>query len=203
MLIGITLTSRAQGTLALSNLGERGVGYGVGDSIQAFLTGSSSGGYILDSVTLEMGAWLGYANDFTVGIYTDGLGEPGTVLGSLSGSRDPEIRGEYVYTASNVNLSPSSIYWIMVSSQPTGTPPPPLPPVGGYAWQVTDSPVYVSEDGWRPITNGSSAGPGNVLQFGIEATPIPEPATLTLVLAGATSALALGSKRRPFHRTGA
>jgi hypothetical protein len=165
----------SQGTLYLSNLGESGTGFSVGGGNQSFETGVASNGYVLNSVTLLMGEWLGNASNFNVSIYSDNSGQAGTLLGALNGNNDPETAGQYIYTASGIILNSTTPYWIVASCD-TGSPVPPFPP-GGYAWQITHSPNYVSASGWSIDTSGnsSSAGSGLLLQFSVNATPVPEP----------------------------
>ena len=183
MLAGIllftALISRAQGTIDVSNLGDSVFGYSVGGGSQSFQTGAASNGYSLNSITLLMGNWLGNASNFVVSIYNDNSGQFGTSLATLNGNSDPETSGEYNYFASNLNLNPSTVYWIVANCESfsSGSFFPP----GGYAWQLTASPDYTSSDGWSINTAGNSPPLGNgFLQFAVNATAVPEPSTFAL-----------------------
>jgi hypothetical protein len=179
----------AQGTLYLSNLDQPLSGYFVGLGKQSFRTGFASNGYILDSITLAMGNWLGDATNFRVALYSDNEGQPGFLLAALSGSDHPATAGEYHYQASGVILSPETQYWIRTSQENTA-------PLGGYAWQSTVFPHFTSTDGWSTVGDGNSVdnGFGWMLQFGVTATPVPEPAGVSLV-GTAAIVLLLGRKR--------
>lgn len=174
----------SQGTLYLSNLGESGTGFTVGGGNQLFETGVASNGYALDSVTLLMGEWLGDASNFNVSIYSDNGGQAGALVGALNGNTDPETAGQYVYSASGIILNSTTPYWIVASCE-TGSPMPPFLS-GGYAWQITHSQNYVSANGWSIDTSGNSSPPGSglLLQFSINATPVPEPSIFALLALG-------------------
>lgn len=171
---------QAQGTIYISNQGESGAGYAIGNYYQSFQTGTATGGYDLNAITLLMGDWLGNASGFTVALYNDAGGQPGVSLGTLSGSNNPMNAGQYNYTASGLVFAPASTYWVGTSMTATQ-------PLGGYAWQFTSSQNYASNDGWSISTSvgGSSLGNGDMLQFGVTATGIPEPTALSLGMLGA------------------
>ena len=174
----------SQGTVYLSNLGEYGAGFSVGGGDQSFETGVFSNGYILNSVSLLMGEWLGLASNFDVSLFSDNSGQTGTFLGNLNGNADPETAGQYVYTASDIILNSTTTYWIVATCNSSS--PGPQEPPGGYTWQITSSPGYISSDGWNIDTFGisSSAGNGYFLQFSVNATPAPEPSALGLLALG-------------------
>lgn len=167
----------AQGTLYFSNLSQPVSGYLIGNGAQPFTTGLASNGYILNSVTILMGNWLGGASNFVVSICDDNNGQPGTSLGTLSGNSDPESAGQYIYSAQGILFTASSIYWIVGSSDVA--PSSGLFPPGGYVWQLTSSSAYTSSDGWS-ISTVNSMGI-LCLQFSINATPTPEPCAFALV----------------------
>jgi hypothetical protein len=182
LLVFETSMSRAQGTLYISNLGEPGSGFSVGGGSQSFQTGVASNGYILNSITLLMGDWLGNASNFVVSINSDNSGQPGTILANLSGNGDPETAGQYVYAASSLTLNSNTTYWIQATCDSSSLGP--LFPPGGYAWQITTSPNYTSADGWNTSGVGNSVGNGWLLQFGVSATAVPESNSSALTVLG-------------------
>jgi hypothetical protein len=175
----------AQGTVYLSNLGETGTGAVVGGGGQSFETGGASNGYMLNSITLLMGEFLPNASNFNVSIHTDNSGQAGASIGVLDGNIDPETAGQYVYTASGITLNATTTYWVVATCDSSSTLPPILPP-GGYTWQFTSSPAYTFADGWNIDTSLSESLPGSyqMLQFSIDATPLPEPSTLAVLALG-------------------
>jgi hypothetical protein len=171
----------AQGTLYLSNLGQPSTGSAAvgSDSWFAapFRTGTNSGGYSLNSIQLLMNGASGSPNGFSAFLYTGG---PGISLGSLSGL-DPSAGGIFTYTASDIILSPSSTYFIVVTA---------ATPVaqGSYHWSLTSGSGYSSSDAWRLYSFYSESTDGSswvihrliALQFAVYATAVPEPTTVVL-----------------------
>ena len=84
-----------------------------------FTTGPASGGYTLNSATLQfadtqnVGGGLG---DIVVTVHADSSGLPGTVLATLSGV-NPSTAGEYTFTCTTgCNLAANTTYFIQVSA---------------------------------------------------------------------------------------
>src|SRR5258708_4446410 len=111
---------RAQGTLTyLSNLGQASTGGSpVGSNswlATAFITGTNTAGYVLDSVQLAMLDALLNPTGFTAMLYAPPAGaapRPGFSLATLSGSLNPATAGTYTYTApSNLTLRPNFQYF--------------------------------------------------------------------------------------------
>ncbi len=185
----------AQGTLFLSNLGETSFNGIVAASDQwlamQFTTGTTPAGYNLDSVGFLSGGTLGSPSGFSLSIYTDNSGKPGSSLAALSGSANPSaLSSIYSYTASGVTLSSLTPYWVVAkAATPKAT--------GGYAWAITSSTNYFSDDGWSTVTlsagsadAGSSWVPtGGIYQFSVEATAVPEPQTFALLGLGLSAFL--------------
>ena len=188
-------TARPQGTMFLSSLGQPATGSAeVGsDSWLAaeFRTGNNSAGYVLDSVQLAMAPASGAPSQFIVALYSSVATItrfPGSSLGILAGSSDPETSGIYTYTTSGITLSPSTDYFIVLTSGTTVSS-------GFYAWSFNNSPP-VTSGGWSAnqtlfnSSNGSSwrGSPPEDPQFSVTATAVPEPDTLSLLaLAGLLS----------------
>ena len=175
MALGITpQVVLAQGVIYLSNLNIFGNGFSVGGGSQSFQTGVASDGYILNWITLSMGEYLPNASNFNISLYSDDIGQAGVLIGALSGDTDPETAGQYVYTASDILLDSLTTYWIVAtcdSSSPNIISPP-----DGYTWQMANSLDYASANGWNIDNSGNSSLIGNgLLQFAVNATPVPEP----------------------------
>lgn len=183
---------QAQGTLYVSNLGQTPTGSAAigSDSwiAQTFETGTNAGGYVLNSVQLLTGAASGTPSGFNVSIYTSSTGslsgQPSNNLGNLIGS-DPWSGGMFTYTASELTLSPSTVYYVVAT---TATPVA----QGAYFWSGANalsgdtpgSSGWIIFDAYYSSANGSSWNFNarvNVPQLGIYATAVPEPSTLALV----------------------
>jgi len=187
-------TTHAQGTVYLSNLGQVSIGTNsVGNnSWQAalFLTGTNSGGYLLNSIQLAMMGATGNPSGFTAMLYTAPPGPgalPGSSLGTFSGSPDPATGGTYTYTNnSNITLSPHTDYFIVLTSGTTVAN-------GAYFWGYAGTGSYNPINGWSSTAgrvwtsnNGLSWNltSGIYPQFAIDATAIPEPGVLRLLALG-------------------
>jgi hypothetical protein len=188
---------QAQGTLYVSNLGQTPTGSAVVGSdswiAQTIHTGNNPGGYALNSIQLLMDAASGSPSGFAVSIYSTSGGNnpPGSSLGSLGGS-DPATGGIFTYTASDITLSPSTWYLVVVTA---------ATPVAqsAYDWSAANGQTqgngFIIDDTYFSSPDGSSWTfhlRQDVFQLGIYATPVPEPSTLALVALGA---LFLGFRR--------
>jgi len=182
--------AHAQGTLYVSNFGP-GIdgGYALGNNLwlaQGFETGPDAGGYVLNSVQLDMASATGNPSGFTLSIYSAGLnGSPSADLGILSGSANPSSSGVYTYTTSGLMLAPSTDYFIVATSA--------TPTTQGYYMWVEDlfGAGYSSVDEWLILSvAGSSNGSAwtGLRAWGFEtaiyATDVPEPSTWILCLLG-------------------
>jgi hypothetical protein len=206
----------AQGTLYLSNLGTSGLGEGAVASDQwigwAFSTGANANGYDLNSVQLTMGGvFYGNPSGFTVMLYNEGRPLlhpprffPGSSLGILDGSDNPATAGIYPYTPeSNIELLPDTVYFIVLADGTTMD-------TGAYGGAGGTAPV--SSDGWSgyPIffssnNQGSSwttlgtTVPISYPQFAINATAVPEPSTIPLILLGSEVLFYVRRNKKYFH----
>src|SRR6202044_2709741 len=98
---------KAQGTLTyMSNLAQPSTGNKLVGSnswvATEFQTGANTGGYMLNSVQLEMADASGSPNGFTIMLYSPivifGPDVPQTNIDTLSGSIDPSTADVYTYT---------------------------------------------------------------------------------------------------------
>ena len=190
----------AQSTLYLSTLGQAsGVNTVVGsDSWRAvgFVSGTNQAGYQLDSVQLLMGPATAGASGFRAMLYTATGVMPGNNLGSLIGS-DPFSTGLYGFAASNIALTPSTQYFVVLTAETSLAD-------GTYAWSIQSGFHNNASDGWRLsgdylASTGGSDWAGyrpNPFQFAISASPIPEPAAAAVIGSGLACLLLRGRKPR-------
>lgn len=183
---------QAQGTVYLSNLGAPSMGsYSVAsDSWLAvgFRTGSNTGGYLLDSVTLAMLDAIGNPSSFVVSLYWSSVfaPRPGSSLSPLLGTTDPQSAGLYTFVAPpNLLLLPNTTYYIAVSEGATTAS-------GAYQWGTADMSPNLGGNGWSGggvfvSADGLPAGWNSIpgyTQFALNATAIPEPSAFALILLG-------------------
>lgn len=180
-------TTRAQGILYVSNLGQSIAGGEVVGSnswiAQTFVTGPSAGGYLLSSVQLLMSNPSGAPSGFNVSIYSKtgdphSEQEPGDVpqasLGNFTGP-EPVKSGVFSYTNSGIILTPSTFYYVVVTTA-TSTHS------GTYAWSgttgLTQTNGFTIEDECFNSTNGSAWTwtPRKItFQLGLYASAAPPP----------------------------
>ncbi|HEU6449693.1 MAG TPA: choice-of-anchor R domain-containing protein [Verrucomicrobiae bacterium] len=120
---------------------------------EQFNTGNNPGGYTLDSVGLLLGAdgYIFIGGGFQVSIHMDNGGKPGTLVQILDGPDNPGATGVTNYAGSNLTLSPSTAYWVVVGVTND---------TGGFLWDMgIDYPTTV--DGWSRGARVSSTDQGN------------------------------------------
>ena len=113
------------GGVSVSNLGETQAGDGwVGriginnySQAQRFTTGSTAGGYVLQSVTVRMGTILGSPTGFTAAIHEESNGNPAvSATYTLTGPQHP-ANGQNTYTCPNsCSLGSSAKYFLVLSA---------------------------------------------------------------------------------------
>ncbi len=219
LILAVALASqivRAQGmTTYLSTLDQPSAGsFAVGsDSWLAFgfRAGPNASGYSLNSVQLAMTNASGNPNGFMAFLYSAGPSPgglyssgPGINLGTFSSSLNPSTGGIYTFTAvSNLMLAQYMAYFIVLTAGTTVAN-------GAYELSYTGVTSDILSNGWVGYggvwtsTNGTLPFPppqfsltyGNLAQFAINATAIPEPSVLGLFGLGGFGALLLGFRRR-------
>jgi hypothetical protein len=127
-----------------------------------------------------MDASSGSPGGFGVSVYSSL--NPNNNLGSLNGL-DPSAGGVFTYTASGLMLSPSTYYYVVVTGATSVEQ-------GAYNWSVENTSAIVSGlEGWfvynvrRMSTDGANwpiVNRHSAFQLAINATAVPEPATLAL-----------------------
>jgi len=156
-----------------------------------FTTDSSESAFRLDSVTILMG-FGSTTGGFRLSIYDDGAGIPGSLVGTLSGEDAPMSPGPHVYTSSSIQLAANSSYWVVADVT--------FPSSTFYWWATTStayegpwslSPGYKMEHyGWAEIDSSTP-------MLSIQASAVPEPATITMLALAAAAVFARRFARRP------
>lgn len=201
--LGATILSRHQlrAEIVLSNLGQGSSGFGFGAGTNApatganlmraetFQTGINSKGYRLNSVTLGMGGSTGSGlGDFVLQLYAAGPFQPTTSLGNFTVPSNPLATGQYTYVFPNTSLvlAPQTYYAIVVRS-----PGSVGPTISQYGWRtVSSGPDPISDPKWLFFdhltnTEGQStwlSTRSGHFQLSIDATAVPEPGTLVLIM---------------------
>jgi hypothetical protein len=171
----------AQGAVHSSNLQHPTIGsLSVGSDAWFavwFETGSVPGGYVLDSIELSMDAPSGSPSGFGVMLWDFAQDRS---IAELSGP-DPLTGGVFGYASSGFVLSPSTVYWVAVTSATAVAD-------GAFNWNYKSS-GFVYTNGWTlgGVYNSSTDGlewsrtqTVGSFQFAANATPIPEPSVLAL-----------------------
>jgi hypothetical protein len=197
----------AQGTTYVSTLGQppdSSLAVGSDSWIaQSFVTGTNTGGYLLNSVQLRMDVVSGMPAGLNVFLYTGLFSASPTNLGRLSGPDSPSA-GTFTYSADGITLMPSggygehTDYYIVLSA---------ATPIaqGAFSWSTSgdaggDGPerwfipagYFFSNDGLSWNLNRSYT-----MQIAVNASAIPEPPILPLILLG--SGFLVGAHRRKKH----
>ena len=116
------------------------------DQAQAFTTGVFPRGFTLTKVDLDLIIGGPGSPGFTVSLYSDDNGQPGTSLGSLTAPTSL-IDGLNEFTASGngIVLDPDTTYWVVIDTSTPGDP-------GDTPWRIrstaSDGEDVVSNPGW-------------------------------------------------------
>jgi hypothetical protein len=189
---------QAQGTMYLSNLDQPSVGsLAVGSNSWVagmFVVSNNPSGYGLNSIELAMKDAAGSPGAIQAMIYASGPGGlyPGFSIGTLTSSLDPVTAGVCTFTpAAPLTFSPNNAYAIVLTS---GT----AVADGAYEWSYGGANAYNSSGGWYTLLGGAAgawiSSNGSPIswhpnisafpQFAIEATAVPEPGVLSLIILG-------------------
>ena len=125
-LLRFTPTSLGQSTTVFSNLGQTPVGsLAIGNNAwcaEEFFTGTNAGGYLLNSIQLQLGNPTGTPSGFSLAIYDrnppGGFIAPGNLLQSLSGPV-PSGSGVFTFASANLFLNASTFYFIVATASST------------------------------------------------------------------------------------
>jgi len=158
--------------------------------------------YNLNSATLGMTTATSAGGNFVVQIRDDAAGSPGsTVLATLSGNSDPFAGGLQTYSGS-VLLSANQTYYVVAgvtagganyswnggfSDNQTGT----------LAWNIGDQ--QFSSPGTAGVVWSFSSTIANLIS--LDATPVPEPGTLSIAMIGLACAGTFAAYRRRRNST--
>jgi hypothetical protein len=160
-----------------------------------FTTDNSSPSFTLNSLTLKLNGESLAGGNFFVAIYTHSVDEPGSLIGTLSGSASPATPGNFAYTATGITLSSNTSYWVVAGSNSGGN----------YEWDFSDNGGADSTWDIANVTVGSgdqgaswSNQFAGAYQFSVTATAIPEPGTWSLL--AALVALVVARLRGGFQR---
>ena len=201
LLVSLCASARADvyvSTLDQAPIGSLNIGsdYWVGTS---FITGTNPGGYVLDSVQLQMNSLMGTPGDFSVSIYNQAgppVFGPGTNLANLGGV-NPSAAGLYSYSGTDVSLLPSTPYFVVATSDALLTE-------GYYLGSTGFGNSERSDDGWIINLGFFSSADGQNWQYArqstfrmaVAATAVPEPSTFVLIGLGGLWLGARFRKRR-------
>ena len=164
------------------------------DAAQGFTTGPAAS--LLQAITLSVGG--GSGSGFSVALYSDASGLPGSLIETLNGSSSPASAGSYSYTSGgSAILTANTSYW-WIASVPDGAGS-----FLGFNLNSTNSTSETSAFGWtagdvfRQQQNGGGWGPsGQPLLFSVSASAIPEPGTYAAWAGAAVLGLAVVRRRR-------
>lgn len=134
---------------------------------QRFVTGPNPLGYDLDAIKLLMARMGGNPGPFSLRVYTDNGGLPGSNLGTLSGPDPNHVTNEekvYAYTATGITLAPATTYWLVATAATHSSS-------GFYRWLNSWTTGYASSGGWS-IPQGIAYS-ANGTSWGLHANSFP------------------------------
>jgi len=165
---------------------------------EPFITDNSAPSFSLNDYMMSMFNATTASGDFTVSLFSDNSGQPGSPIALGTGTGDPSTTEVYTYTFSSTILQPNTEYW-MVASVSSGASSYNAAYVSAsdpYAgtWTSTPGWVFSNDQGasWNVAILGISP------QFAVDATPtvVPEPATYALLLGLPAFALVYFRRRK-------
>ena len=157
-----------------------GLGYGFNDVAQGFTTGSSSTGYTLTSVELDLFHEPGESRaTFTVAVHASSSGAPGASLATLT-SPQPISNGINKFTHTGLDLDPSTSYFVVIdvtagASANSLNLMTSTNETGAAGWTVADTGVtraWNSAGAW----GGASDHPWKIrIRGSVKPAPLPHP----------------------------
>ena len=141
LMFGATALWAQVNTTLISNLNQPSNGYSdtLGGFLQAnsFTTGSTAGRLVGVSLSLHGGSVdpsTASYGVFSVGVYSDSNGGPGTALAYLAGNSNPTSAGIYFYTNlfNTFQFATNTTYWLVASNYDDSGQ-------SGYSWNQTTS----------------------------------------------------------------
>lgn len=200
-------TGRAQtvafSTLGLTGAGYRGPSFGSGSGHEAVAQAFTTGGTAmnLSAINLAFNYNGDFSSGFSLAVYSNNSGAPGTLLETLSGASEPNTTANYSYTSgTSTLLSANTTYWWVATVTPSGTPSFNIlltaSPSGtnGNGWSIGNAYTAVQSD--TTFSSFSAVG-GRSFQFSVETTSaIPEPSTYAALAGAAVLGLAVYRRRR-------
>jgi hypothetical protein len=181
---------RAQDAVFLSNIAQAVPGdttpVGVASApTQQFITGVNPGGYLLTSIQLLFAPPVGEPSGFILSLLGDSGDRPGGTIATLVGSSVP-VDGLFTYTVgSPITLEPDTAYWVKGSAFVNNFG-------NDFEWAGAETSDATSSDGW---SIGSDFGDTGFPTLAIDATPVPEPSTISFLLAGGLAAYLFRRRR--------
>lgn len=144
---------------------------------QGFSTGTSTS-TTLQSITMGLFYDNSLTAPFTIKLYNDISGQPGTVV-ATSSATSVGTTGLYTFPFSSFSLSPSTTYWAV-----------PNPGVSWYRNATESTPTEQNSSGYQYSSTLSSANGGGSWTpinagYSISVNAVPEPASIGLMVLGA------------------
>jgi len=172
LLLCAAIPAKAQTTnTPISNLNQPSSGHinvgGVGQAV-SFTTGNTPS--LLSSVSLSMHASTGTNNVsiFSIGIFSDNGGSPGTSLSLFPGNGAPTSSEIYTYNPANtVQLQTNTTYWIVANANDPSY----------YEWNVTTNRSLDSGSVW---TLGNATSAPAYPQFSVTVTTAASPPLISV-----------------------
>jgi hypothetical protein len=159
-----------------------------------FTTDASAPFFSLDNITISVFSAASPGSPFTVNIFSDASGEPGSVLGVLTGTT-PTGAGNFTFAATGITLSASTPYWVVVQVSGASTyliADTHSSTIGG-TWLTTTGGDFSTNSGALWV-NSDAFGDRN--QYALNATAVPEPSEYATMLGASALGLVLWRRRR-------
>jgi hypothetical protein len=171
--------------------GNNGVGLGgAGSRIDVqFQTGTNAGGYTLNSISFLMANANNNTGAAQIGVLADEYGA--SLFLPFIASPGPTNAGLYTYLVPSVTLAANTDYWLMFNNKG----------IGPFQWSYASTTAAATVDGWSITGNTGPVGttPVGIPMFAINATAVPEPSSVALLVIGTLVVLSW-TRQRPAYR---